>query len=33
MVYTGGGSEYALVRVAPQEPVRANQGRVVRIRS
>ena len=33
MVYTGGGSEYALVRVSPQELVRANQGRVVRIRS
>ncbi|ETX00171.1 MAG: prolyl-tRNA synthetase [Candidatus Entotheonella factor] len=33
IVYTGGGSEYALVRVSPQELVRANQGRVVRIRS
>ena len=33
VVYTGGGSEYALVRIAPQELIRANQGRVVRIRS
>ena len=33
IVYTGGGSEYALVRMAPQELIRANQGRVVRIRS
>lgn len=33
IVYTGGGSEYALVRVSPQELMRANQGRVVRIRS
>jgi Cys-tRNA(Pro)/Cys-tRNA(Cys) deacylase len=32
-VYTGGGSEYALVRVSPQELMRANQGHVVRIRS
>jgi prolyl-tRNA editing enzyme YbaK/EbsC (Cys-tRNA(Pro) deacylase) len=33
VVYTGGGSEYALVRVSPQELIRANQGRIVRIRS
>ncbi len=33
IVYTGGGSEYALVRVSTQELIRANQGRVVRIRS
>jgi prolyl-tRNA editing enzyme YbaK/EbsC (Cys-tRNA(Pro) deacylase) len=32
IVYTGGGSEYALVRVSTQELIRANQGRVVRIR-
>ncbi len=33
LVYTGGGSEYALVRVSTEELVRANHGRVVRIRS
>lgn len=33
IVYTGGGSEYALVRMSTQELIRANQGRVVRIRS
>ncbi len=33
IVYTGGGSEYALVRVSTEELIRANQGRVVRIRS
>ncbi len=33
IVYTGGGSEYALVRLSTQELIRANQGRVVRIRS
>lgn len=33
IVYTGGGSAYALVRMSPQKLMRANQGRVVRIRS
>lgn len=33
IVYTGGGSEYALVRVSTRELIRANQGRIVRIRS
>jgi prolyl-tRNA editing enzyme YbaK/EbsC (Cys-tRNA(Pro) deacylase) len=33
IIYTGGGSEYALVRISPQALIRANQGRVVRIRS
>lgn len=33
IVYTGGGSEYALVRIATQELQRANQAEVVRIRS
>ena len=32
MVYTGGGSENALVFIAPQEIHRANLGRIVRIR-
>ncbi len=31
-VYTGGGSETALVRVSPQALLRANEGKVVRIR-
>ncbi len=31
-VYTGGGSETALVRVSPQVLLRANGGRVVRVR-
>ena len=31
-VYTGGGSETALVRVSPQVLLQANSGRVVRIR-
>ena len=31
-VYTGGGSETALVRVSPQALLRANGGRVVRVR-
>jgi prolyl-tRNA editing enzyme YbaK/EbsC (Cys-tRNA(Pro) deacylase) len=31
-VYTGGGSENALVLIAPPEIQRANQGRIVRIR-
>jgi prolyl-tRNA editing enzyme YbaK/EbsC (Cys-tRNA(Pro) deacylase) len=33
IVYTGGGSEYALVRISTQELIRVNQGRIVRIRS
>lgn len=33
IVYTGGGSEYSLVRVSPEELVRANRGHIVRIRS
>lgn len=33
IVYTGGGSERALVRIAPQELQKANQAQVVRIRS
>jgi len=32
MVFTGGGSENSLVKVAPQELVRANAGSIVRIR-
>lgn len=32
LVYAGGGSDRALVRVAPQEMLRANAGRVVRVR-
>lgn len=32
MVYTGGGSENALVFIAPREIHRANQGKIVRIR-
>ena len=32
MVFTGGGSEYSLVKIAPQELVRANSGNIVRIR-
>ena len=33
LVYTGGGSETSLVRVAPDELLRANGGRVVEIRA
>jgi Cys-tRNA(Pro)/Cys-tRNA(Cys) deacylase len=32
MVFTGGGSENSLVKVAPPEMVRANAGRIVRLR-
>jgi Cys-tRNA(Pro)/Cys-tRNA(Cys) deacylase len=32
VVFTGGGSETSLVKIGPQELVRANQGTVVRIR-
>ncbi len=32
MVYLGGGSDRALVRMSPRELVRANGGRVVRVR-
>ncbi len=32
MVFTGGGSENSLVKIAPQELVRANSGNIVRIR-
>jgi Cys-tRNA(Pro)/Cys-tRNA(Cys) deacylase len=32
MVFTGGGSETSLVKVAPPELVRANSGNIVRIR-
>ncbi len=32
-VYTGGGSPTSLVKIAPQELLRANRGRLVRIRS
>jgi len=32
MVFTGGGSENSLVKVAPPELVRANAGRIVRVR-
>jgi prolyl-tRNA editing enzyme YbaK/EbsC (Cys-tRNA(Pro) deacylase) len=31
-VYTGGGSEYSLVRISPAELVRANSAQVVNIR-
>ena len=31
-VYLGGGSERSLVRMSPRELVRANEGRVVRVR-
>ncbi len=33
LVYTGGGSENSLVKIASQELQKANQGQVVRIRS
>lgn len=33
IVYTGGGSEYSLVRVSTEELIRANRGLVTRIRS
>jgi len=33
MVFTGGGSENSLVKIAPQELVRANSGNIVRIRN
>lgn len=33
MVFTGGGSETSLVKIAPTELLRTNQGSVVRIRS
>ena len=32
LVYTGGGSECSLVRMSPRELVRANKGKVVRVR-
>jgi Cys-tRNA(Pro)/Cys-tRNA(Cys) deacylase len=32
VVYTGGGSEYSLVRICPPDLVKANGGEVVRIR-
>jgi Cys-tRNA(Pro)/Cys-tRNA(Cys) deacylase len=32
LVYLGGGSDYALVRMSPRELVRVNGGRVVRVR-
>jgi Cys-tRNA(Pro)/Cys-tRNA(Cys) deacylase len=32
MVFTGGGSETSLVKIAPQELVRANSGNIVRVR-
>ena len=32
MVYTGGGSEYSLVKIHPEDLVKANGGEVVRIR-
>lgn len=32
IVYTGGGSDHSLVRIASQELLRANKGTVVRIR-
>jgi hypothetical protein len=32
MVFTGGGSETSLIKVAPQELVRANSGSIVRVR-
>jgi Cys-tRNA(Pro)/Cys-tRNA(Cys) deacylase len=32
VVYTGGGSEYSLVKIRPADLVKANQGEVVRIR-
>jgi Cys-tRNA(Pro)/Cys-tRNA(Cys) deacylase len=31
-VYTGGGSEYSLVKISPAELVKANQGLVARVR-
>lgn len=31
-IWSGGGSEHSLVRVSPQEMVRANHGRIVRVR-
>lgn len=32
ILYTGGGSDHALVRIPPQEMQRVNQGRIVRVR-
>jgi prolyl-tRNA editing enzyme YbaK/EbsC (Cys-tRNA(Pro) deacylase) len=32
VVYSGGGSEYSLVKIRPADLVKANQGEVVRIR-
>ena len=32
VVYTGGGSEYSLVKIRPADLMKANQGEVVRIR-
>jgi prolyl-tRNA editing enzyme YbaK/EbsC (Cys-tRNA(Pro) deacylase) len=32
VVFTGGGSETSLVKIAPQELVRANSGNIVRVR-
>ncbi len=32
IVYTGGGSEYSLVKIRPADLMKANQGEVVRIR-
>ena len=32
VVYTGGGSEYSLVKIRPAELVKANQGEIVRVR-
>ncbi len=31
-VYSGGGSENSLVKISPQELLRANKGRIVRVR-
>jgi prolyl-tRNA editing enzyme YbaK/EbsC (Cys-tRNA(Pro) deacylase) len=32
VVYTGGGSEYSLVKICPADLVKANRGEVARVR-
>jgi len=32
VVYSGGGSEKSLIKISPQELLKANQGQVIKIR-
>jgi len=32
VVFSGGGSEYSLIRIRPADLVKANQGEMVRVR-